>query len=439
MKYDIAGLRQARAAAADKLKGFGDVTASTTDETMAQIEATNAEITALDRKIAAAVQAQANANASANPADPDPIAPGLPGSTPASARDPRDSEPGVAFAQITRAIVHTRGRLDAAHSFAERTYGASHPVTLELGAAMNTNDADSGGFLVPERFSNELIDLLLPQTLIRRRVAAAGNVVPLVGGTDNIPTVESGINAYYLGESTDIVPSEPTFGNIKMTEREMAAMVPISNKLIRHANRNVDLMVRNLIVRGMALAEDQAFLRGSGVGPGPRGLRYWPGITSFPANATVNVTNIETDARTAELASMQADIPLMNPGWLMAPRTFAFLRDMRDANGNLYYPSMQGPSPTWRGAPVGQTNSIPINLGGTTNESEVYYVDFGYTIIADSYKVRIDASDVASYKVNGTMVSAFSQNQTVIRALAGHDFAVTRPKAVAVITAVKWF
>jgi HK97 family phage major capsid protein len=199
------------------------------------------------------------------------------------------------------------------------------------------------------------------------------------------------------------------------------------------------MMVRNLIIRGMALAEDQAFLRGTGVGPGPRGLRYSQGITSNTANATVNVTNIETDARTAELGLMNNDIPMIAPCWLMAPRTLAYLRDLRDGNGNLYYPSLQGPNPTWRGYPVENTNSIPINLGGTTNESEVTLVDFAYAMIADSYQVRIDASDTASYKVNGTLVSAFSQNQTVIRALTGHDFFVTRPKAVSLITAVKWF
>ena len=123
----------------------------------------------------------------------------------------------------------------------------------------------------------------------------------------------------------------------------------------------------------------------------------------------------------------------------MPPRTLAYLRDLRDGNGNLYYPSLQGSSPSWRGFPVGFTNSIPVNLGGGTNESEVYLVDFAYVMIADSYSVKIDASESASYKVGGTMVSAFSQNQTVIRALTGHDFAVTRPKAVSLITAVKWF
>jgi len=432
MKWNIPGLRQALAKVNDQLAAI-TIDANTSEEDLVRAENLTKEGDDLQRKIRIAEAAQRSSALSAS----EPVPPTISGTVPAAAAT--KDEPGIAFAQMARAMMVARGNPDRAHAFAANAWGESHPVTQELGAAMNTNDPNGGGFLVPERFSSEIIDLLLPATVVRQRVAAAGNVVPLVGGTDNIPTVESGINAYYIGESQDITPSEPAFGNIKVTEREMAAMVPISNKLLRHANRNVDVMVRNLIVRGMALVEDQKFIRGLGVGPEPKGLRYWPNITSNPANGTVNVTNIETDARTAELGLWNNDIPVIAPAWLMAPRTLAYLRDLRDGNGNLYYPSLQGSSPSWRGFPVGFTNSIPVNLGGGTNESEVYLVDFAYVMIADSYSVKIDASESASYKVGGTMVSAFSQNQTVIRALTGHDFAVTRPKAVSLITAVKWF
>jgi len=433
MKFNIPGLKKALAAVNDKLAAY-TIDANTSAEDLEAVEKLNAEAADLQRKLTAARSAQAAAAATAT--EPSPL-PSNPSTVPAAVATAE--EPGIAFARFARSLMVARGNPERAFAFAKSTFGESSPVAMELGAALNTNDPNSGGFMVPERFSNEIIDLLLPATVVRRRVQAAGNVVPLVGGTDNIPTVESGINAYYLGESTDINPSEPTFGNIKMTEREMAAMVPISNKLLRHANRNVDSMIRNLIVRGMALVEDQKFIRGTGTGPEPRGLRFWPNVTSNAANGTVNVANIETDARTAELGLMNNDIPMIAPTWIMAPRTLAYLRDLRDGNGNLYYPSLQGPNPTWRGKPVDHTNSIPINLGGGSNESEVYLVDYAYVMIADSYAVKIDASESASYKVGASMVSAFSQNQTVIRALTGHDFAVTRPKAVSLITAVRWF
>lgn len=432
MPLDIVGLRQQRAVAAAALTAI-DLGPNATEEQLAESERLGSEVRRFDRLISSGEdQERARAITATSSPGSDPIIIGTP-AVPAGAE-----EPGIRFAQITRALVHAKGRIDLAQQFAVTTWGESHPVAMEFGAAMQANDPNSGGFLVPERYSQEIIDLLTPRTTVRRRVAMAGNVVPLVGGTDNIPTIESGTNAYYIGEGQDITASEPTFGNMRVTEREIAALVPISNKLLRHASRNVDALVRNLIVRGMAQTEDMAFLRGTGAGPGPRGLRNWLGNNVFAANATVNVTNIEADARKAEEFLWAADIPLIMPVWEMAPRTFLYLRDLRDGNGNLIYPSLQGTAPNWRGFPVEVTNNIPINLGGGSDESEVYLVDYGYVMIAESFGIRIDASDTAAYKVGSEMKSAFSLNQTVIRAIGGHDFAVTRAKAVSVITSVKW-
>jgi HK97 family phage major capsid protein len=91
----------------------------------------------------------------------------------------------------------------------------------------------------------------------------------------------------------------------------------------------------------------------------------------------------------------------------------------------------------WKGYPVEVTNNVPINLG-SGSDSEVYLIDFNECVIADSFQLRIDASEAAAYKVGANLVSAFSQNQTVIRAVAGHDFGMRRVKAAAVLTAVTW-
>lgn len=451
MRYDIAGLRQVRAQKQGELDAIGTIDASTPLEALDRADALTVEIAALDRRIATAEAAQRVRAAGARAPEPIEVAEedSLPTRVPAQAAAP--AEPGITFAQMTRCLVLAKGDVHGAQRQATRLWGERHPAAVEFGAALNTNDANSGGFLVPERYSAEIIEMLWPRTTIRRNVQAAGNVVPLVGGTDNYPTVESGTSAYYIGEGADITASEPTFGNLRMVEKEMAALVPISNKLLRHSSFNVDVMVRNNIVRAIAQTEDLAFLRSTGAGAAPRGLRYWVNSANvFAANASVNLANIDADARTAELNLLQADIPMIAPTWLMAPRTYTYLRDLRDGAGQLVFPSLSvsvSPNsfdgggvvqrPTWKGYPVEVTNNIPINLGSGT-DSEVYLVDFGYVMIADSYQVRIDASDTASYMSAGSLVSAYSKNQTVIRALCAHDFGMQRNKAASVITGVQW-
>ena len=44
----------------------------------------------------------------------------------------------------------------------------------------------------------------------------------------------------------------------------------------------------------------------------------------------------------------------------------------------------------------------------------------------------------AAYRSGEEMVSAFSRNQKVIRALAGHDFGMTQKVGAAVLTGVRW-
>jgi len=443
--HDIAGLRQQRARVSDQLDAIV-IGVNTSDEDLARHEELTKELASLDRRIAAAETAQRMRAASAIPSnvvqeDDDDLQQGVGASVrvPTFARAREQEEPGIGFAQVTRALIVGKGDLHRAHQFAVKAWGERHPVAMDIGAALQTNDANSGGFLVPERYSAEIIDLLWPKTVIRRAARDNGNVVPLIGGTDNFPTVESGTSAYYIGEGQDITASEPTFGNIRFVEREMAALVPISNKLLRHASVNVDAMIRNMIVRSMAQTEDLAFLRGTGTGPGPRGIRYWVNAANIlTANATVNLANIDTDIRRMELTLQEYDIPMTDVRIVMPPRVFTYLRDLRNPNGVTVWESLNAGTPTWKGYRVEVTNNVPKNLGGGGNETEIYMVDFASVVVADSYNIRIDASDTASYLQSATLVSAFSKNQTVIRALTGHDFGLTRTRAAAILTGVTW-
>lgn len=444
MPRDLASLRQLRAAAIQKLEALqakdgGNLSA----EDQTAFDGLVAEIDDIDKRIAnakklnqlkastAITSIESEEDAEAGAEGQEPAAGGSAGTGRVAPQAKEKPAPGILFAQTTRALIAGRGNVDAAARFAAQTWGERHEVT----AALQANDASAGGFLVPERFSAEMIDLLRPKTIIRKNAAE----VPLVGGKDSMPTVEEGSAAYYIGEGADIGTTEPKFGALNFVEREIAAIVPISNKLLRHAAIRVDVTVRDDLLKAFAQTEDMVFLRSKGLGAAPKGLRYFAHDNNvIPANATVSLENIDKDSRKAINCLATADIPMMNVRWLMNPTDFGFLQDMRDGNGNLVYPGLQLPTPVWKGFAVEQSNNVPANLGGGGDESEIYLVDFGEAVVADSYKVTIDANESATYKVAGEVRSAYSQNQTLIRALAGHDFGVKRRKAVAVLTGVKW-
>lgn len=339
-------------------------------------------------------------------------------------------ESGWAVSRIVRALAACKGDPARAAAFCEKEYGDQ-----QVAKALAAGSAGAGGFLVPDVFVSEMIDLLRPASVVRRMGAVT---VPMPGGVLTWPRQTGGGTASYLGENQNIAVTEQTFGQLRMTARKLAALTPISNDLIRFASVSADNVVRNDLVAAMAQAEDVNFIRSEGLGAGPKGLRHWaPSTNVITVNATVNLANVTTDLGKLYLALRNANSRMVNCGYLMAPRTENYLRNLRDGNGNKAFPEMM--NGTLQGYPYGVTTQIPINLAVTgTNESEIYFVDFNDAIIAEVPGMRIDASGEAAYHDGSSVVAAFSLDQTVIRVITEHDFAMRYESSVAVLSDVDW-
>ena len=334
---------------------------------------------------------------------------------------------GLQVARMVRALAATKGDPERAAVYAKKNFDDD-----EIVKALEVSTPQAGGYIVPEQYSAEIIELLRPQTVVRRMGAVT---VPMPTGTLNIPTLAGGGSASYIGENTDIPKTQPSFGTVQLTWKKLAAIVPISNDLLRFSSPAADMIVRDDLVAAMAQREDAAFIRDDGENNTPKGLRFWaPSVNAIPANATASLDTVTTDLGKLVLALKQANVRFIRPGWLMSPRTEMYLLTLRDGNGNYAFrPEML--AGRLFGYPYAVTTQIPENLEG--NETEVYLVDFADAIIGESTQLIIDASTEASYIDDG-LKSAFSLDQTVIRVIAEHDFAMRHAASVAVLTGVKW-
>ncbi len=161
-----------------------------------------------------------------------------------------------------------------------------------------------------------------------------------------------------------------------------------------------------------------------------------PAGNVIASNATVNLANVTNDLAKLRLAVLNANIPMTECGYIMSPRTMLYLENLRDGNGNKAFPEVaEGKLGIY---PIGFTTSVPDNLGGGTNESEVYFGDFAQFQIGDTEQIAIAASDVAAYDDGGTIQAAFSNDETVVRLIAEHDTQVRYDTAFAVLTGVRW-
>ena len=110
---------------------------------------------------------------------------------------------------------------------------------------------------------------------------------------------------------------------------------------------------------------------------------------------------------------------------------------VRDGSGNFAFREEMMLGRLWT-FPFGSTTQIPENLGMGGDESEVYLVDMADAVIGDATSIIIDTSTEAAYHDGSQVIAAFSQDQTVVRAILQHDFGMRHDASVAVLQKAKW-
>lgn len=354
---------------------------------------------------------------------------GNPGTVPAQVRE--KVQPGIMVARLAQVVAIGGTDQRAAASAAEQIYGSEMgQIVANMEQATNAK----GGFLIDTAYSADFIDVLRPRVVIRNMGARS---VPMPEGNLTMRKKTAGTSASYVGERVAAPTTDATIAQLTMSAKRLTAIVPITNQLIRRSSINVQMMIRDDLVSGVAVKEDQQFLRGTGSSTAPTGLRNLIAAGNvIAANATVNLVNVTNDLGKLRLAVLNANIPMTMCGYIMSPRTLLFLENLRDGNGNKAFPEVaEGRLGIY---PIGVTTSVPDNLGAGTNQSEIYFGDFDQFLIGDTEQIAIAASDVAAYDDGGTMRAAFSNDETVVRLIAEHDTQIRHDSAFAVLTGVTW-
>jgi HK97 family phage major capsid protein len=348
-------------------------------------------------------------------------------------RDPEDKRgPGIALASIARSLAAAKGNKAEAAKFALNKF---HDKTAYN--ALSASAATGGGFLVPEQLATEIIEFLRPIAIVRSLNPV---LAPLPNGALSLPKITGTASAYYIGENQDITASAETLGQVKLTAKKLACVVPISNDLIRYASASADVMVREDMALNLAVAEDQAFLIGAGTNYSPRGIRNWAlNANLIEANQTQSVQNTVTDLGKLIRQLREANVRFLRPGWVMSPRTEVYLMTLLTTTGNYIFRDEMLTGKLW-GYPYKVTTLWPENLteNSVANSTEIMLADFADIVIGEVPTMVLEVSTEASYYNGSTLVSAFSQDQTVIKMIIEHDLAVRHLESIAVLTTVTW-
>ena len=365
------------------------------------------------------------------------------------------TEKSLLLGGVAKTIGLAGGNVYTAKSVSTEVYGENHPVTK----ALNVSTGSAGGFIVPPDVMNEVIPLLRAQAVVR---SAGPRNIPMPRGTMTLPGQGSAATASYGTEQARIGASQQTLNAIVASYKKLTALVPVSNDMMRYADLAIDAFVRDDLVKVMALGEDRAFLLGDGTQASPRGFLSFanayattPGVFSSSGNSTAPVggnwitsTAVYTLATVAaELGGLvnkldTANVPENKRVWFMHPRSWNYLNNVQNSLGVYVYRDELSRG-TLLGYPFKKTTQMPVNIRNTdssyTDCSFVMLAEMDEAMILDSMQLELAVFREASYvDADGNTISAAQNDQTLIRAIAEHDFQLRHDASVAVAAFVRW-
>jgi HK97 family phage major capsid protein len=124
--------------------------------------------------------------------------------------------------------------------------------------AMNEGSNEVGGFLVPEEFGNDLIDLREQYGVVRRNF----RIVPMASDTRIDPRRAGGLTPYFAGEAETGTESDKTWGQISLTAKKLFILTRYSTELSEDSVINVADDLAGEIAYAFATKEDDCGFNG---------------------------------------------------------------------------------------------------------------------------------------------------------------------------------
>jgi HK97 family phage major capsid protein len=455
----IAELRQLRAETYAKLTPFVEMKGILTPDNKTAFDGIKGELAALDAQIERAVDHQQLMVQSVQPVadQAQPVVRGTVAASPET--DAYVKDKSLVIGASIKMMAQGNGSLFVARQVASEVYGENHPVTK----ALIVSSGASGGFIVPPDYVNSIIELLRPMAVVR---SAGPRNIPMPRGTMTLPGQASAATATYGTEGSTISASQPKFNQITATYKKLTALVPVSNDMMRYADPAIDAIVRDDLVLVTALREDLAFIMGDGTNATPRGFVsfanayaveqagtagtfvtgangvYATGGNFITANMTVTQATVTAELAGAVNKLDTANVPDRKRVWFFHPRTYNYLYNAINSLG-MYVWRDELNRGTLLGYPFKKTTQIPVNLYDSSSTNKdltlIFLVEMTDDMILDSMTLELAVSREGSYTdSNSNTVSAFTTDQTIIRAIMEHDHQVRHDAAIAVIQNVRY-
>lgn len=292
----------------------------------------------------------------------------------------------------------------------------------------------TGGYLIPEIYLDEIIELLYAKTVI---FELGARKVPMANGNLNIPKMTSGARATWGGEQRKIAKTQPAFGNVKLSAKRLEAIVPQTRELLMSTNYSADAIFASDLTRRMELGLDWGGLFGKGGEFQPLGVMNTNGILTIDAG-TLNNTDLASAGgkitadfpvyvRSQVLAKNVDDLAL---GWAFNSMLEGYLMNLKTTTGAYIYRDEMNTGKLL-GFNYKVSNQIPTETG---NKTSMFFGNWADLLIGEQLGLETYTTLDGSWTdEDGVQHNAFEENLSATRALMYVDTAVRHAESFAYI------
>ncbi len=266
-------------------------------------------------------------------------------------------------------------------------------------AAASSGEPASGGFLVPESFRAELLQLSLEASVVRPRarvvpMETSKVIYPYLDDTSHATNVFGGVQWYWTPESGTMTDVAATFGRMALEAWKLTAFANVPNELIADSALSFEAFIRQTFPQALSYGADVSFLSGSGAGQ-PLGI-----LTSANAARVSVAKEVGQEAASIKwdnIVKMYARMLPQSLGsavWVVSPDTFPELARMSLSVGTGGGPiwlnnGVSGPPASILGRPV--VISEKVEALGT--QGDINFIDFSYYLVGDRQAMTVSSSE----------------------------------------------
>jgi HK97 family phage major capsid protein/HK97 family phage prohead protease len=317
------------------------------------------------------------------------------------------------------------------------TDGFFMPTDLDFGqrtaAPLSSGSLSTGGALVATNLqANNFIELLRNQA---RTLSLGATVISGLVGNVDIPRQAGAATAYWVDDPTAVSESEPSFDKISLIMKTIGAMSVLYRSMLMQSTPAAEMLVRQDLLRVLALGIDAAVLYGSGAdNKVPLGIANSSGVGSVIGGTNGAAITIDhlIDLETL-VADANVDVDGGDLAYLVNARTVGALKKLKSSTGQYL----------WTNSPLGQRSGTPgeingytvarsnqarknLTKGNATGLSEVFFGAWSNVVIGEWGVLEIVA--------NGMSDAVFGKGAIQLRAMQSLDIGLRHGQAFSVMS-----